>query len=749
MTPVSRLSRPRRLIGMLAVLVAVAGGLVATVAPIVAPSATAADAKNFQDGYLISDRNFFDSGSMTASEVQSFLGSKVARCTGANGYPCLKDYRAASIPATPASTYCSAVPGGSMSAAEIIVTVAQACGLSPKVILVMLQKEQGLVTATSPTEWNYRAAMGQGCPDGAACDPNAAGFFNQVYGAARQFQIYIKFPRSFGYQLGWNNILYQATPPDTNRVCGTKRVNILNDATRALYIYTPYTPNQAALDNLYGTGDSCSSYGNRNFWRLYTDWFGDPTAERVTGEYAAAWNALGGASGVLGPATGDVVCINSRYCQQSFRGGTIFWFPGRGVFGVPAVVESIWRNLGFVDGNVGFPSDLATCVSTGTCTQSFDGGIIAADGIGGSLVGRRIEAAWRASGGITLGGARGPELCAEDGTRCAQMFAHGAFYASGALASTGVFFDVWNARGMASGYLGYPLANVACTVVTCYQEYQGGTLVGSPSNGVVVVSGEYRDRWIAAGGLSGSLGIPLANDSCDGRSCSQPFQNGVLAWTPQHGMVTVSGWFLAPWQARGAGSGWLGAPTGGAMCDSATCYQVFQGGTLVGSPSNGVVAVQGQYRDVWLAAGGTMGSLGLPMGNDSCNGKSCSQSFQNGTLVWTSQHGMVTVSGWFLAPWQARGAGSGWLGAPTDRALCDSATCYQVFQGGTLVGSPSNGVVAVQGEYRDVWLAAGGTMGSLGLPLSNDSCDGERCSQAFQKGVLVWTPAQGMRTVAR
>lgn len=31
------------------------------------------------------------------------------------------------------------------------------------------------------------------------------------------------------------------------------------------------------MSNLYGTGDSCSAYGNRNFWRMYTDWFGSAT----------------------------------------------------------------------------------------------------------------------------------------------------------------------------------------------------------------------------------------------------------------------------------------------------------------------------------------------------------------------------------------------------------------------------------------------------------------------------------------
>ena len=43
---------------------------------------------------------------------------------------------------------------------------------------------------------------------------------------------------------------------------------IENRATAALYYYTPFTPNAAALANLGGTGDACLSYGNRNFWLL-------------------------------------------------------------------------------------------------------------------------------------------------------------------------------------------------------------------------------------------------------------------------------------------------------------------------------------------------------------------------------------------------------------------------------------------------------------------------------------------------
>lgn len=54
--------------------------------------------------------------------------------------------------------------------------------------------------------------------------------------------------------------------------------------TSALYNYTPYQPNQAALNNMYGSGDGCSAYGNRNFWRIFNDWFGRSTYDCRSGE---------------------------------------------------------------------------------------------------------------------------------------------------------------------------------------------------------------------------------------------------------------------------------------------------------------------------------------------------------------------------------------------------------------------------------------------------------------------------------
>lgn len=253
-----------------------------------APAAAAPPGSAFEDGYIISDQKFFDYGSMDSASVQSFLNARVSNCVGGNGQPCLKDFRTTGTPIA-GDSFCSGMPGGSMSAADIIVAAARACRISPKVLIVMLQKEQGLITATSPTAWNYQAALGQSCPDTAPCDSAFSGFYRQVYYGARQMRMYIAQPGWYAYQLGWNNILYSP-----NASCGTKSVNIRNNATRALYIYTPYTPNQAALTNLYGTGDGCSTYGNRNFWRYYWDWFGSPTDASPIGSFDSASPAANG-----------------------------------------------------------------------------------------------------------------------------------------------------------------------------------------------------------------------------------------------------------------------------------------------------------------------------------------------------------------------------------------------------------------------------------------------------------------------
>jgi hypothetical protein len=155
--------------------------------------------------------------------------------------------------------------------------VGQACNVNPKALIVTLEKEQSLVDDDWPWPIQYRSAMGYGCPDTAACDSDYYGFFNQVYNAARQFKRYGRDANLFNYRA--NTTSFVGYNPQAS--CGGSNVFIQNAATAALYNYTPYQPNAAALNNMYGSGDSCSAYGNRNFWRMYNDWFGTTFGDAI------------------------------------------------------------------------------------------------------------------------------------------------------------------------------------------------------------------------------------------------------------------------------------------------------------------------------------------------------------------------------------------------------------------------------------------------------------------------------------
>ncbi|MET0295846.1 MAG: hypothetical protein ABW024_00480, partial [Microbacterium sp.] len=239
-----------------------------------------ADLSRFRPGNIISDQVFYNSGTMTEAQIQWFLESKVASCQ--SGYTCLKDWYDTSR-STNADAMCGAYSGGWRErASTIIYRVAQACGINPQVILTTLQKEQGLVTHTWPSTSRYTIAMGQGCPDTAACDTRYYGFFNQVYGAAWQLKRYGNPPGTSNY-FNWYapgktwNVRFH---PNVN--CGSTPVYIENKATAALYYYTPYQPNAAALAAGYAAAnDACSSYGNRNFYNYFNDWFGSSQGERM------------------------------------------------------------------------------------------------------------------------------------------------------------------------------------------------------------------------------------------------------------------------------------------------------------------------------------------------------------------------------------------------------------------------------------------------------------------------------------
>lgn len=273
------------------------------------PSTTAVKATDFKAGRIIDDNVFYNSNTMTAAQIQSFMDGALPACdmwgTGKIGngyyingkavdsnttraeyarrmrteagdsryheppYVCINKYY--ENPTTHESNFDTkgVVKDGMISAAQIIYNAAKEYNINPQVLLVMLKKESYAWGDNWPTKNEYNTIMGYACPDHAACDTNYYGFYNQVHTAAWQLDYYKKNIYSYNYRPYVTNKIYYSPTAS----CGSKNVYIENYATASLYIYTPYTPNDAALRNYPGTS-TCGSYGNRNFFMYFNEWFG-------------------------------------------------------------------------------------------------------------------------------------------------------------------------------------------------------------------------------------------------------------------------------------------------------------------------------------------------------------------------------------------------------------------------------------------------------------------------------------------
>lgn len=257
---------------------------------IFAPTSSAA-VTGFNPGKIIDDSVFANKSSMTATQIQLFLNSKVPNCDTYGTKPSefgggTRAQYAATKGVYPPFTCLKDYTENGSSAAQIIYDAAQEFSINPQVLIVLLQKEQGLVTDEWPFPVQYQKATGYGCPDTAPCDSQYYGLTNQLRWAAKMFRSIMNNSSSWytPYILGDNFV--QWSP---NSSCGGSTVNIQNRATQALYNYTPYQPNAAALNAGYGTGDDCSAYGNRNFYLYFSDWFGSTTGP----DYAASFKSSG------------------------------------------------------------------------------------------------------------------------------------------------------------------------------------------------------------------------------------------------------------------------------------------------------------------------------------------------------------------------------------------------------------------------------------------------------------------------
>lgn len=741
--------RRRRFVAVSTVWATVIAALVVAL-PIQSETATAADGRDWDAGFIISDEIFFDGAAMTSGEIQTFLNGKVSSCR--SGYTCLKDYRENTPNRSGEAGRCGPYAGASSeSAATIIAKVGVACGVSQKAIIVLLEKEQSLITDTWPTSRQYRSATGYGCPDTADCDTAYYGFFNQVWMAALQFKRYAANPTGWRHVAGRTvDVLYHP-----NSACGSSPVYIMNQATAGLYNYTPYQPNASALANLYGTGDGCGAYGNRNFWRIFTDWFG-PT--RVGPEYyiERVYRDYGGSSGALGAATTGIrsFSANGGGAVKGYQNGAIAWSASRGAFAVTGAIRSTYGAWGGVEGWIGWPASAPNVVSDrgGGIVQSFQNAAIASSGTGTWPIPNPNRAPLASLGGISgeLGWPTGEDTC---GTFCSQPFQGGTIYrtSSGAFAVPLDIAAAYGSNGGPGGLLGPPVGSVVRIADSGggrVQAFKSGAIAVS-SAGAFAITEPIRSAFNSAGGIAGAPGWPTGAVVCDaGNTCSQTFSGGTVLVSAggdaRYLDSRIAGVYLADVAALGKTvSGVVGISAWG----EAGIVQAFEGGAIAWSPTGGAHALRGGMRAQFGELGGIGGLPGWPVGDMNCNGDVCAQQFRGGLVLSSPTRGAI-VDQEFVDRYIELGAQAGALGWPTSARTAIPASgggAVMAFEGGALASSAA-GVWAVSGGLRTFYNSMGGVGGPAGWPSGAMTCGADNeCTQQFVGGTIVWSPATGGR----
>ncbi|WP_337248077.1 L,D-transpeptidase family protein [Pseudarthrobacter sp. ATCC 49987] len=263
--------------------------------------------------------------------------------------------------------------------------------------------------------------------------------------------------------------------------------------------------------------------------------------------------------------------------------------------------------------------------------------------------------------------------------------------------------------------------------------------------------------WSGLGGASGALGAATADIICgladDG--CHRTFQNGNVYWSAISGAQPVWGANLVAYKNFGAQGGGLRYPLRAEICGyrDGGCSQLFQGGELFWSPATGSNPVWGANRVAYMNYGAQNGGLRYPTGPEICGlaDGGCSQAFQGAQLYWSPATGSNPVWGANLVAYKNHNAASGGLHYPTGAEICGlrDGGCSQIFQGGQLLWSPATGSSPLWGANRAAYINQGAQNGGLRYPVGSEIC-GLRaggCMQNFQGGQLFWSPTTGSNTV--
>ncbi|MGE5425800.1 MAG: hypothetical protein ACM3PZ_01885 [Bacillota bacterium] len=231
----------------------------------------------FDPEMIITDDELMNTDSMSLEQIQSFLSSKnsyLANYSTLNAHGTMKSAAEIIYDAAKNNYDCDDVElSDNPTEAEKKLKCERITTVSPRFLLVLLQKEASLIEDPAPAPARLDWATGYGCPDNWTCNPYYKGFGKQVNSASLQFLAYMNEQSRYAYKAGNT---YTFSNPYGTISNESMTVTPENKATAALYNYTPHVFN-----------------GNYNVYKLYQRYFPKRSARYVDGSLLQARGEAG------------------------------------------------------------------------------------------------------------------------------------------------------------------------------------------------------------------------------------------------------------------------------------------------------------------------------------------------------------------------------------------------------------------------------------------------------------------------
>jgi len=345
------------------------------------------------------------------------------------------------------------------------------------------------------------------------------------------------------------------------------------------------------------TGKPGARAGNFQRARIY--WSLDGGSHSVFGGIMGRYLSLGG------PQTYGLP-VSDEYDTPGFSGGRVsefsngrvYWSSATNANGMTGAILAKYLSLGGPAAGYGLPTDNEFAASNGRA-QNLQGAVIT----------------WQSSVGtyMVYGGIMGK----------------------------------YREAGGPSGYLGLVTSDesdVPGVSGARVSEFQSGRIFWHMTSGVHSVIGAINQLYGSLGGPT-LLGMPVSDEKDvagvpGGRESD--FSTGRIYYHPSAGTHEVYGGILGKYLALGGPSGYLGMPVSGERDVAGVAgarENVFQNGRIYWSPVAGCNAVVGGILGKYLEYGGPTSALGMPTSDEYASGSGRRSDFQGGYIFWSASGG--------------------------------------------------------------------------------------------------------------